>query len=293
MRMEEVLGRLSDFGLQLKGKKCTFMQTEVAFLGHIVGRTGLACDPVKIFAVRAWQAKQVRQFVGFVGYYRRFIQNFAELSEPLMAITRKGAIFAWTLERQEAFVKLKSCLLQAPIFGFPTENDRFILDSESSLFAVGGVLNQIQVDREVVLAYASHILRLSQRHYCTTRREMLVAVTMCTNFRSYLRGIQFTQHTDHQSLRWQQKFQNSDGMLAEWYMLLSQFSVTFEYRPGSQPANADGLSRQCGQCLRPNCPVSSLDVSACETESTSVMADQSFAASAMGDSMDSDLLSEL
>ena len=68
---------------------CTFMQTEVAFLGHIVGWTGMACDPVKISAVWAWHAsgsvKQVRQFVGFVGYYRRFIRNFAELSEPLVA----------------------------------------------------------------------------------------------------------------------------------------------------------------------------------------------------------------
>ena len=55
-RLEEVLGRLSDFGLQLKAKKCTFMQTEVIFLGHIVGRTGLACDPAKLSAVRNWHA---------------------------------------------------------------------------------------------------------------------------------------------------------------------------------------------------------------------------------------------
>ena len=234
MRLEQVLGRLNEFGLQLKAKKCTFMQMEVAFLGHIVGRTGLACDLAIISAVRAWHApvsvKQVRQFGGFVGYYRRFIQNFAELSEPLVALTRKGAIFAWTLERQEAFGKLKSCLLQAPILGFPTENDRFILDTDASLFAVRGILNQIQGDREVVIACARRSLRLSQRRYCTTRREMFAAVTMCTHFRSYLRGAQFTLRTDHRLLRWLQKFRNSDGKLAQWYMLLGQFSVTFEYR---------------------------------------------------------------
>ena len=187
--LDEVLERLSIFGLQLKAKKCTFMQTEVAFLGHIVGRTGLACDPVKISAVGVWHApgsvKQVRQFVGMVGYYRRFIQNFAELSEPLVALTRKGAVFAWTPEIQEAFVTLKSCVLQTPILGFPTEDDRFVLDTDASLFAVVGVLN-IQGDREVVIAYASRSLRLSQRRYCTTGREMLAAVTMCTHFRLYL-----------------------------------------------------------------------------------------------------------
>ena len=96
-RLEEVLARLSDFGLQLKAKKCTFMQTEVIFLGHIVGRTGLACDPAKLSAVRNWHApdkvKAVCQFVGFVGYYQRFVKDFAELAEPLVALTRKGAPF--------------------------------------------------------------------------------------------------------------------------------------------------------------------------------------------------------
>ena len=94
IRLEEVLCRLSDFGLQLKAKKCIFMQTEVAFLGHILGRIGLTCDPEKISAVRACHAPgsitQVCQFVGFIGYYRHLIQDFAGLSEPLVALTRKG-----------------------------------------------------------------------------------------------------------------------------------------------------------------------------------------------------------
>ena len=101
-------------------------------------------------------------------------------------------MFAWTSERQAAFEALKACLLQAPILGFPTEDDRFVLDTDASLFVVGGVLNQIQGDREVVIAYTSRSLRQSQRRYCTTRRKMLAAVTMCTHFRSYLRGAQFT-----------------------------------------------------------------------------------------------------
>ena len=124
MRLEEVLERLSSFGLQLKTKKCTFMQTEVAFLGHIVGRSGLACDPVKISAVRAWHApgsvKQVRQFVGFVGYYRRFIQNFAELSEPLVALIRKVAVFAWTPERRTGrFYEVEIMFASSPDIWFP------------------------------------------------------------------------------------------------------------------------------------------------------------------------------
>ena len=286
-RLEEVLCQLSNFGLQLKAKKCTFMQTEVVFLGHIVGRTGLACDPAKLVAVRNWHApdkvKGVRQFVGFVGYYRRFVKDFAELAEPLVALKRKGVPFVWTDQQQAAFEALKACLICAPILGFPMEDRRFVLATGASLYAVGGVLSQLQKEGEVVIAYASRSLRLSQRRYCTTRREMLAAVVMCTHFRSYLRGEQFTLRTYHSSLRWLQRFRNGDGMLARWYLLLGQFSVTFEYRPGAQHANADGMLRQCGQCQRPDCPVSAKDSPTPENNEEMEM----------GESMDADLLPEL
>ena len=114
-----------------------------------------------------------------------------------MALTRKRSVFAWTSERQEAFETLKSCQLQAPILGFRTEADRFVSDTEASLFAVGGVLSQIQGNREVVIAYASRSLRQSQHQYCATHREMLAAVTMCTHFRSYLRVC--AVHSAHRS----------------------------------------------------------------------------------------------
>ena len=124
-RLEEVLARLSDFGLQLKATKCTFMQTDVGFLGHIVGRTGLACDPMKLSAVRDWheptRLKGVRQFIGFVGYYRRFVKDFAKLADPLVLLTRKGGPFVWGSDQQSSFDALKACLLCAPILGFPTE----------------------------------------------------------------------------------------------------------------------------------------------------------------------------
>ena len=114
-RPEEVLGRLSNFGLQLKAKKCTFMQTEVVFLGHIVGQMGLACNPAKLSAVRNWHApdrvKGVRQFVGFVEYYRRFVKDFADLAEPLVALTRKGAPFVWRDRQQKAFEALLASLV--------------------------------------------------------------------------------------------------------------------------------------------------------------------------------------
>ena len=81
--------------------------------------------------------------------------------------------------------------------------------------------------------------------------------------------------------------ENEDGMLARWYLLLGQFSVTFEYHPGAQHANADGMSRQCGQCQRPDCPVSAIDSPVPDVEPEAGLVDQHFASS------DADLLPEL
>ena len=108
---------------KLKVTKCTFVQSNVAFLEHIVGRTGIACHPVKFSAVLDWHApglvKHVHQFVGFVGYYCHFIQNFEELSEPLVTLARKGAVFAWTPERQEAICEIEVLPAPCPDIGFP------------------------------------------------------------------------------------------------------------------------------------------------------------------------------
>ena len=165
------------------------------------------------------------------------------------ALTRKGSPFVWTDRRQEAFEALKACLVSAPILGFPTESGRFVLDTDASLFALAGVLSQLQNDREVMITYASRSLRLSQRRYCTIRREMLAAVVMCTHFRPYLRGAQFILHTDHSSLRWLQRFRNEDGLLARWYLLLGQF---FSYiRVPSR-----GTARECRWDVPPMRPVS-------------------------------------
>ena len=111
-RLEEVLCRLSDFGLQLKAKKCTFMQTEVDFLGHIVGRTGLACDPEKISAVRNWHApssvKGVRQFVGFIGYLSPVRLGLCGFIGASGGLNPEGVPFVWTDRQQAAFEALKT-----------------------------------------------------------------------------------------------------------------------------------------------------------------------------------------
>ena len=143
-----IFERLRSYGLQLKSTKCHLFQTSVAFLGHIVGRRGLECDPVKIDDVRSWPVpdclKSVRQFLGFVGYYRRYIPNFADIATPMVALAGKDVPFVWDPVCSTAFYALRDSLMHAPILAFPTETGQYILDTDTSNFGLGGVLSQIQ-----------------------------------------------------------------------------------------------------------------------------------------------------
>ena len=95
-----------------------------------------------------------------------------------------------------------------------------------------------------------------------TKREMLAAVAMCIQFRSYLRGARFTLHTDHKSLVWLHRFKDTEGMMSRWLHTLQQFQFSIVHRPGKDHRNADGLSRApsspCRQCTWPDCPPAAL-----------------------------------
>ena len=229
--------------------------------------------------------KSVRQFLGFVGYYRRFIPNFADLANPLVTLTGKDVPFVWAPGCSKSFYSLRDYLIQAPILAFPTETGQYILDTDASNFGLGGVLSQIQNDVEHVVAYCSHALRPSQRRYCTTKREMLAAMSMRIQFHSYLRGAKFTLRTDHKSLVWLHRFKDTEGMMARWLHALQQFQFSFVHRAGRDYGNADGLSRvissPCGQCTHPDCPPVDM-----VTESV----DQPFDSKSTGSSEDSDLI---
>ena len=112
-----------------------------------------------------------------------------------MALTAKDVPFVWRPACTTAFTNLPDALVRAPVLAFPTETGAYVLDTDASNFGLGGVLSQVQNDVECVIAYCSRALRPSQRKYCTTKREMLAAVSMCIQFRSYLRGAKFTIRT--------------------------------------------------------------------------------------------------
>ena len=283
--LELVLIRVAEYGLQLKSTKCNLFRTSVPFLGHIVGRAGLECDPNKLSAVANWippsTIKGVREFLGFTGYYRRFVPDYSTVAQPLVRLLGKDCKFKWTDACQDAFKALRALLIKAPVLAFPKEDLPYIVDTDASDYGIGGVLSQCIEGTEHVIAYYSKSLNPAQQKYCTTRRELLAIVATLDHFKGYVWGPKFLVHTDHAALVWPKNLKNIQGMLARWLAKLQQWHFDIVHRPGAQHGNADGLSR-CPQCERGSC--------APTTNTGHSDPEQPYANSCEGSSLDSALI---
>ena len=225
------------------------------YLGHIVSQQGVAVDPEKTAAVRGWPipttVKEVCSFLGFAGYYRRFVSGFSKVAGPLnsllqgMGNTKKAGI-TWTPACQAAFEGLKGALLQAPVLAFADFNAPFRLYTDASLQGLGAVLAQVQEGKERVIAYASRSLHPPERNdqnYSSFKLEFLALKWAVTEkFKDYLWGAVFKVYTDNRPLTHLQSA--TLGATEQWWAAqLANFNFELCYRPGSTNQNADALSR--------------------------------------------------
>ena len=225
------MSRLQNAGLRLIPSKCHLLQTEVLFLGHIVGAEGVKTNPKLVQSVSNWKVptdpRQVKQFLGLCNYYRRFVPDFGDIAHPLYLLTEKEARFEWTDECETAFNQLKVLLTNAPVFAYPRPDGKMFLDTDASNIGIGAVLFQEQDGQERVIAYASKRLDKRQRRFCVTRRELLLlaGVTFIQQFRHYLLGRTFDLRTDHNSLKWLFSFNEPQDQLAWWLVVLAQYQL--------------------------------------------------------------------
>ena len=142
-------------------------------------------------------------------------------------------------------------MITAPILAYPRAQGQFVLDTDASAFAIGGVLSQVQDGEERVIAYGSKALSKPERNYCVTRRELLAIIVFLKKYRHYIGGSLVKFRTDNGSLRWLCNFRDPEGQLARWLEVLASFNYELEYRQGRKHQNADGLSRiPCRQCMK-------------------------------------------
>ena len=214
---------------------------------------GIATDPTKVEVVEKWPTPftvaELRSFLGFSGYYRAFVKDYATLAAPLYHLTKQGIPYDWTLGCQSAFEALKETLSRAPVLAFPAEEGALVLDTDASDMGLGAVLSQVQPDGvERVLNFASRSLSKPERNYCVTRRELLAIVYAIRKFRHFL-GEEVVIRTDHNALQWLLNFKEPEGQMARWLLELSSYNLVIQHRPGKLHGNADGLSRRpCRQC---------------------------------------------
>ncbi|KAK3742849.1 hypothetical protein QZH41_004524 [Actinostola sp. cb2023] len=165
IRLKVVFRKLSEHGLKIEPTKCQFFGNEVTYLGHVVSADGVSTDPEKTKAVKEWPVpvtvRDLRSFLGFASYYRRFVPKFAQIAGPLHKVvaelgsagsnkTPKKLIgTVWTQDCQAAFNQLRTLLTTAPVLAYPDYTQPFILETDASNKGLGAVLSQEQVLLEI------------------------------------------------------------------------------------------------------------------------------------------------
>ena len=243
-----LLNRLNEHNLKINPDKCNWFATEIKLLGHIVDQNGIRMDMAKIEAIvdrkAPFNVKNLQSFLGATNYYRKFIQNYSNITAPLHKLTSAQNKWQWSKECQEAFVTLKQKLVEYPILRAPDFTRPFIVHTDASHLALGATLAQIDDSgKEYACYFASKLLKDSERVYGIAELECLAIVWALNTFRVYFYTERFTIYTDNAALKWLLTLNNPSGRLTRWSIMLSQFNFEIKHRPGKSHSNADALSR--------------------------------------------------
>ena len=258
-RLEAVFQKLFAAGLKLKPSKCFFFREEIEYLGHVVSGKGISTNPKKIEAVSKWPTPKtvydVRSFLGFVGYYRRFIKNFSRITKPIREVitglenqskrAAKKTYIEWTDAANAAFEHLKTMCVSTPILAYPDYQLPFTLHTDSSTDGLGAVLYQKQDGKMRVIAYASRSVSKAESNYPAHKLEFLALKwAVCEKFHEYLYGSKsFEVFTDNNPLTYVLTSAKLDACGQRWVAKLANYNFSIRYRCGVSNTEADALSR--------------------------------------------------
>ena len=205
--------------------------------------------PEKVVSIlkcqRPYTKKQVRSFLGLIGYYRNFIPNFSAVSAPLSDLTKKGQPnkVRWQEEQENAFNALIQELGKSPILCLPNFERQFILRTDASDVGIGAVLLQEKGEYKLPVAYASKKLLDRETQYSVIEKECYAIVWAVKKFMSYLYGREFVLETDHRPLVYLNTAKVANARLMRWALALQPFKFRLENIKGKENVGADFLSR--------------------------------------------------
>ncbi|GJU63350.1 putative reverse transcriptase domain-containing protein [Tanacetum coccineum] len=210
----------------------------------MIDSKGIHVDPAKIKSIKDWASPksptEIHQFLGLVGYYRRFIEGFSKIAKPMTKLTQKKVKFEWVDKQETVFQLIKKKLCSAPILALPEGSKDFIVYSDASKKGLGAVLMQ----REKVIAYASRQLKIHEKNYTTHDLELGAVMFALKIWRHYLYGTKCTVFTDHKSLQHILDQKELNMRQRRWLELLSDYDCDIRYHPGKANVIADALSRK-------------------------------------------------
>ena len=225
--VKEVLTILRQNKLSLKHTKCEFEVLETEYLGLIVAQGNVRMDKGKVQGVLNWPVlkmkKELRSFLRFLNFYQRFIQDFAQVAQPLNTLTSIKKDFEWSTECQHAFNTLKDKITTAPALRMPTNTNPFRIETDGSGVGLGAILTQKQDDRWHPIAFISKSLSDAKRNYPVTDLELAAIIFALKEWRHYLLDAKhpFTILTDHKNLAYFTHPQDLSRRQAQWHQLLS------------------------------------------------------------------------
>ncbi|KAE8671820.1 hypothetical protein F3Y22_tig00111917pilonHSYRG00118 [Hibiscus syriacus] len=212
--------------------KCSFAQTEVPFLCHIVGGGKIWMDRDKIRAIEEWKVPtkviELRSFLGLANYYRRFVKGYSKIAAPLIELLKKDMRWDWSPKCQSAFDELKLAMISEPVLVLPDHTKSFEVFTDASDVAIGGVLMQ----EGHPVAYESRKLNETERRYTVHQKEMTAVVHCLCTWRHYLLGSKFIVFTDNVANSYFLTQKKLSSKQARWQEFLTEFDLSFEHKSG-------------------------------------------------------------
>ena len=247
--LDEIFSCLKRHNLTAKPCECSFAFDKVNYLGYVVGCGTIELQSNKVEAIKNMALpktkKELRSFLGFVSFYRKFIPNMSDMSAVLSNMLKKNSPdkLSWCAEKEKNFFDLKSFLAGSPILSLPDVNKKFCLRTDASGVGIASVLCQYHDEIAKPVSYASRKLLPRETRYSTVERECLAIVWGVTKFDFYLYGKEFIIETDHKSLTFLKTFKCSNPRLMRWALSLQPYQFTVVHIPGHENHGPDVLSR--------------------------------------------------